>query len=298
MEIAGKWRKTSIVTYFICFSRSKHFMLSLDVSPIIAQEKDNFKLDESFIFGCFDPLNEDNRNLLSHPVMNTYIMMKYNSYAVFVLATLVLKLCYAVSLSGLVLTSSSMINFTECSTGNQLETLDLQNFSSDFKSTSLFDFRSEPSFMIWSIFTGVMTMIMLRKEVLEMINDGKKWFNVHNLGQLLLVLLIVSFLSIIAVGKSSYYCWLKYISAVAVFAVWMDFTMSLRSLVFGKWSSLGFYILMLKEVTHLYYDFLFFFIFSGCTESFHVLLYLLLHNTWIYICFHDTSPRSRITICR
>ena len=112
--------------------------------------------------------------------------------------------------------------------------------------------------MIWSIFTGVMTMIMLGKEVLEMINDGKKWFNVHNLGQLLLVLLIVSFLSIIAVGNSSYYCWLKYISAVAVFAVWMDFTMSLRSLVFGKWSSLGLYILMLKEVTHLYYDFFFY----------------------------------------
>ena len=217
-------------------------MLCLDVSPIIAQKIDKFSVDESSVIGFLDPLTEDNRNVLSHPLMNAYIIMKYNSYAAFFLAILVLKMCYAVSVSGLGLTAMKILNQPNCSNGNQSETCISVNDPSPL---------SEPSFWIWFILTGIMTSIMLVKEVAEMVNGGTKWISLHNITQLFLVFSIFVFQALLTLEDSSWYFWMKYLAAWTVFAVWMDITLALRTLVFGKWSSLGLYILMLKEVQPL-----------------------------------------------
>eukprot|EP00092_Neocalanus_flemingeri_P010489 GFUD01011300.1.p1 GENE.GFUD01011300.1~~GFUD01011300.1.p1 ORF type:complete len:769 (+),score=191.85 GFUD01011300.1:38-2344(+) len=219
-------------------SNSEKFMLCLDVSPIIAQESGKFSVDESSVIGCLEPLTKNKRNVLLHPVINTFIMLKYNSYAAFFFAILLFKMVYAVSVSGLALTAMNR-RVSECSgdEGNQTS-LEVKHDS----------FLSDPLSWVWFILAGVMTAIVLVKEVAEMINLRAKWISLHNFAQLFIIVSVFTNLALLILGDDSWYCWMKYLAAWTVFAAWMDITLALRSLMFGKWSSLGLYILMLKEV--------------------------------------------------
>ena len=199
-------------------------------------------MDESSVIGCLEPLTKNKRNVLLHPVINTFIMMKYNSYAALFCTILLFKMIYAVSLSGLALTTMD-VNASDCfgDEGNKTET--------PVKDDPI---PSDPSswFWAWSVLAGVMTLIRVAQEVVEMIILRTKWLNLRNIFDLFHTVSAFAYI-FLAQGESSSYCWMKYLVAWIVLAVWMDLTMSLRTLMFGKMSSLGLYILMLKEVLFL-----------------------------------------------
>ena len=213
-------------------------MLCLDVSPIIAQKTEKFPTDESSVIGSLEPLTKNKRCVLLHPVINTFIMMKYNSYAGFFFTILLFKLAYAVSLSGLALNA---MNFAG---ENQTEHSEDQN--EHFDKFGNYIPLSDPYFWIWFVWAFLMTVIMLVKEIVEMINLCADWIITHNIVQIFLIASVFAFQ--VLVVTSSLFWWMKYLAAWTVFAGWMDITMALRSLMFGKLSSLGLYILMLKEV--------------------------------------------------
>ena len=67
---------------------SERFMVCLDISPAIDLHAE-----------VFNPITRNKKKILMHPIINTYIMMKYSSYAVIFIFYLIVKLIFAILLS-------------------------------------------------------------------------------------------------------------------------------------------------------------------------------------------------------
>ena len=78
----------------------------------------------------------------------------------------------------------------------------------------------------------------------ELISQKAGWVGKEDLLQTLHLLLV--FLYLILVGLASPDCHL--LAALVVCLAWLDVSLSMSYLLFGKWSSLGLYITMLLEV--------------------------------------------------
>ena len=72
---------------------SERFMLCLDISPTIGLHTE-----------VFNPITRNKKKLLMHPIINTYIMIKYSSYAIIFLFILFVKLIFAILLSSVAVT--------------------------------------------------------------------------------------------------------------------------------------------------------------------------------------------------
>ena len=68
--------------------RSERFMLCLDLSPTIPLHND-----------IFHPITNNKKKILLHPIINTYIMMKYSCYAIIFIFILINKTIFASLLS-------------------------------------------------------------------------------------------------------------------------------------------------------------------------------------------------------
>merc|ERR1719450_1954242 len=188
-------------------SNSEKFMLCLDVSPIIAQKTNKFEVDESSVIGCLEPLTKNKRGVLLHPVINTFIMMKYNSYAGFFFLILMFKLLYAISLSGLALITINPGG---------------ENGTAYRDDSGKYDHHLSPYFWVWFVFAVIMTLLMLLKEIGEMINLKTKWFVFHNFVQLFLIFSTFAFLILVTMPTM---WWMNYLAAWTVMSGWMDITM-------------------------------------------------------------------------
>ena len=60
-----------------------------------------FEFDERSTIGSLMPLNVQRRKLLLHPVIDTFVMIKYNSYAVFFITTILMRLFFSLLMTGL-----------------------------------------------------------------------------------------------------------------------------------------------------------------------------------------------------
>ena len=60
-----------------------------------------FEFDERSTIGSLMPLNVQRRKLLLHPVIDTFVMIKYNSYAVFFITTILMRLLFSLLMTGL-----------------------------------------------------------------------------------------------------------------------------------------------------------------------------------------------------
>ena len=69
---------------------------------MIGQHDNNFdEFDERSTIKSLMPLNVQRRKLLLHPVIDTFVMIKYNSYAVLLLATILMRLLFSLLITGL-----------------------------------------------------------------------------------------------------------------------------------------------------------------------------------------------------
>ena len=68
--------------------RSERFMLCLDLSPTIPLHNN-----------IFHPITNNKKKILLHPIINTYIMMKYSCYAIIFIFILINKTIFASLLS-------------------------------------------------------------------------------------------------------------------------------------------------------------------------------------------------------
>ena len=72
---------------------SERFMICLDISPTIGLHTEEF-----------NPITRNKKKLLMHPIINTYIHIKYSSYAIIFLFILFVKLIFAILLSSVAVT--------------------------------------------------------------------------------------------------------------------------------------------------------------------------------------------------
>ena len=72
------------------------------MSPIVALDNRDFAKDETLCIQSLQPLKK-NKKVLLHPIVNTYVMLKYNSYTIFFIAILLLKLLHSILISGLII---------------------------------------------------------------------------------------------------------------------------------------------------------------------------------------------------
>ena len=219
-------------------------MISLDVSPIVALGTEDHNKDETLCIQALQPLKK-NKKVLLHPIVNTYVMLKYNSYTLFFITILILKLLHCALLSGLVLRyqKSQIFYFFVFKFPCRALQLTKPANSTDSKLEDKNLFK-DVLFTFLFISTFVFTLLIVLKEVAEMINQKLKWFSFLNIVQLLHVILIFVYQALLVVNVSNY----EYLQAFIIFISWIDLTLSLQSLLFGKWSSLGLYITMLIEV--------------------------------------------------
>ena len=82
---------------------SEKLMICLDISPTIGLNSN-----------VFNPITRNKKKILTHPIINTYIMVKYSCYSIIFLFTLIVKILFAILLSCLPL----MLNANNANNAN------------------------------------------------------------------------------------------------------------------------------------------------------------------------------------
>ena len=221
---------------------SEEFMLSFDVSPLIAYEKDGHEHDETLVLRSLDPLTKTKKKLLQHPLINTFVLLKYNSYTIFFIIILLLKIFHSIILTCLTIRELELKEEGDNSTDSTNST-DSANIAEKMK--------SDCPFQVYFWLTLLITALMFLNEIGELLLKKAQWFDLTNIVQMCEMLLIFLYILLVYeafdLGND-----FKYLPILIVFISWMDLTFSFQSLLFGKWSSLGLYISMLTEVSHLW----------------------------------------------
>ena len=102
-------------------------MVCLDISPTIGLHTE-----------VFNPITRNKKKLLMHPIVNTYIMIKYSSYAIIFIFILFLKLIFAILLSSVAVTDmtrqkSCTTNATALSPMSEQNSVNATEFSTESK---------------------------------------------------------------------------------------------------------------------------------------------------------------------
>ena len=196
----------------------------MDTSSIIAQENAELEMDETSVLRCLEPLTKNKRNFLTHPVINTFIMIKYNSYSWLFFLVFLFKFFYAFSITGLAFSSQlqeDAVETHEALDQQVNQTLLLTNITTKGIETTTEGIETEAfmkhasTFWFWFICAKVMTAALLLKEIIEMINLGFAWFSTHNLVQLFTIFSAFFFIILLATGSTVW--WMKYLAAWTMF---------------------------------------------------------------------------------
>ena len=184
--------------------------------------------NDGIVLDCLEPLTKSKKKVLMHPVINTYVMIQYNSYTTLFMIILLIKLLHAILISGLTVSE-----------------LPVQN-ASDAKNVDI-----ENPIGVWYILALVFTFILLFFEIIELVALKLQYFHsLTNWIQCLHCILIIVYQILIYLLSENYY--LNALGALVVFIAWLDLSVSLKSLMFSKWSNLGLYITMLIEVKNYF----------------------------------------------
>ena len=109
-------------------------------------------LDEVTVIDCLQPLTKSKMNVLMHPLINTFVMIKYNSFALIFIFILLMKLIHAILISGLAVTE--LPTKENCTLAN--------NITGNYGTKSI-------SVSVWWYLSLVFTVFMLLAEIVEMI---------------------------------------------------------------------------------------------------------------------------------
>ena len=207
-------------------------MLCLDVSPLIAMEdeKTGQAENDGIVLDCLEPLTKSKKKVLMHPIINTFVMIQYNSYTTLFMIILLLKLLHAILISGLTVTEMQNQNNTDRDTMDEV---------------------AKNKIGVWYILAIIFTLILLIVEIVEWVALKLEYFySLTNWIQSLHCILIIVYQILILVlpDGNDYFDYVNALGALVVFIAWLDLSVSLKSLMFSKWSNLGLYITMLIEV--------------------------------------------------
>ena len=208
---------------------SEKFMLCLDVSPLIAREDEkNGQVrgkSDSMVLDCLAPLTKSKKKVLMHPIINTFVMIQYNSYTTLFMIILLLKLLHAILISGLTIIEMPSQNVT------MMEEIDKNPVN---------------KIGVWYISALVFTIILFIVEIIELattepiiiyyFKSFRNWVQSLHCIAIFVYQILILYMDVGALG------------AFVVFIAWLDLSVSLKSLMFSKWSNLGLYITMLIEV--------------------------------------------------
>ena len=111
-------------------------------------------LDEVTVIDCLQPLTKSKMNVLMHPLINTFVMIKYNSFALIFIFILLMKLIHAILISGLAVTE--LPTEENCTLPNNIT----GNDNDAAKSITV---------SVWWYLSLVFTVFMLLAEIVEMI---------------------------------------------------------------------------------------------------------------------------------
>ena len=140
---------------------------------------------------------------------------------------LLLKLLHAILISGLTVSELPDNNTTQ----NTTDTTDV----------------TESPIGVWYVLALVFTFILLFVEIIELVAIKLEYFHsLTNWIQFLHCILIIVYQILLYLMEDNDY--LNALGALVVFIAWLDLSVSLKSLMFSKWSNLGLYITMLIEV--------------------------------------------------
>ena len=112
-------------------------------------------LDEVTVIDCLQPLTKSKMNVLMHPLINTFVMIKYNSFALIFIFILLMKLIHAILISGLAVTE--LPTEENCTMANNIT-----NITGNDAAKSI-------SVSVWWYLSLVFTVFMLLAEIVEMI---------------------------------------------------------------------------------------------------------------------------------
>ena len=119
---------------------------------MIGQETNSHKINECSVVDSLLPLTTKNQELLSHPIINTFIMIKYNAYAVLIITLLLLRTAFCGAVTVLALTS----HFNAKNSTNSTNSTNILTIWIDKVLKSVADDREDgrykPSLWVWMIF--------------------------------------------------------------------------------------------------------------------------------------------------
>ena len=243
------------------------------------------------------PLNVQMRKLLLHPVIDTFIMIKYNSYAITFLTMILMRLLFCLLITGLVVnypintdgpldeTTYTFINSTHLRQSSSLNSSSTNPTSRRFISDQA---MNKPAlFWICLSALAVLTLCLLASSLVALVYElrlrwDKKTKNclwiLADIAGILVYILVFGYLFLLTrdVLTPELKAMVRFTSALLVLASWINFTSSLRFLLLGKFYCLGNYIAMLTHVAKKVA--IFFGLYAAVLYGFTLAFYLTMHD--------------------
>ena len=228
---------------------------------MIGKASNGHETNEVNVIKTLLPLTAKRKELLLHPIINTFVMVKYNSYALIVFLFILLRLIFCLLMTGLTLGRSNVYcknaNLTDNVTTPTKPILTTTTNSTTTSEEPLDTPSIERSSMFWICF-GILlilnTVLFLHHIFSIVINVRvcKQFRNGHMIMMQLVytLLYVTSFAYLITmITDIAQLCqWTNIVSSLIVLSSWVALTMSFSQLLIGRFFSLGSYICMLREV--------------------------------------------------
>ena len=233
------------------------------------------------------PLNVQMRKLLLHPVIDTFIMIKYNSYAITFLTMILMRLLFCLLITGLVViypinTDGPWDHWRQSSSLNSSST---NSTSKRFISDQA---RNKPAlFWICLSTLAALTLCLLASSLVALVYElrlrwDKKTKNclwiLADIAGILVYILVFGYLFLLTRDflTPELKAMVRITSALLVLASWINFTSSLRFLLLGKFYCLGNYIAMLTHVAKKVA--IFFGLYAAVLYGFTLAFHLTMHD--------------------
>ena len=231
---------------------------------MIGKASNGHETNEVDVIKTLLPLTAKRKELLLHPIINTFVMVKYNSYALIVFLFILLRLIFCLLITGLTLGRSNLYcknatlgaNKTDDTT---ITTTPTPNTTTNLSTTSKepLDTPSNDSSMFWICFgiLLILNAVLFLHHIFSLVVNVrvcKQFRNGHMIMMQLVntLLYVTSFAYLITmITDIAELCqWTNIVSSLIVLSSWFALTMSFSQLLIGRFFSLGSYICMLRAV--------------------------------------------------
>ena len=197
--------------------------------------------DEIGVISELMPITPLKRELIRHPVINTFVTIKYNSYWILIGLLLLLRFLVCQSLTRIALKIHDAETINE--TVNVNETI------------NKVELMTSASFWMEYAFTMCATILLAISGIVNVVkNCGSLqvmslWFQAFGTVVYLYVAVHLVLLALVVTRTSGDLDpWLTNISGLLVLACWAGFTSALRFIMIGRLYNLGLYIRVIQEV--------------------------------------------------